>query len=96
MTPPCNRRVRPVKSIIRGMALATVAGTSLLLAGCGGANEAEAERLQKNLGAVPETTVKSDASSASVSRTTGDYGKRDIPTTTKNTEYEKGVAGGRR
>jgi hypothetical protein len=77
------------------MALATFAAASLVLTGCGGANEAEAERLQKNLGAVPETTVK-DTGGAPVPRTTSDYGKRDIPTATKNTEYEKGVTGGRR
>jgi hypothetical protein len=83
-----------VKSIIRGIALASVAGASLILAGCGGTNEAEADRLQKNLGAVPETTVKTNPSQAPVSRTTADYGKRDNPSAASS-EYEKGVGGKR-
>lgn len=65
--------------------MAVVAGASLALAGCGNENEKEAERLQKNLGAVPETTVKGDATP----RPPSVYGKRE----TTNSEYESSVKG---
>jgi hypothetical protein len=84
-----------VKSIIRGIALASVAGASLVLAGCGGANESEADRLQKNLGPVPETTVKGATPTTSEPVTNvQDYGKQRQQELGKtSSEYEAAIKG---
>jgi hypothetical protein len=47
-----------VKLLMRGVGLALLMVSSWALAGCGVENESEAERAQKNLGAVPTASEK--------------------------------------
>jgi len=75
-----------VKAAMRGCGWAVLAIGLLGLAGCGADNESEAEKAQKNLGAVPSSTGKlgeagKPAPTSYDQRTPpdatgGDYGKR--------------------
>jgi hypothetical protein len=76
-----------VKAALRGCGWAFLAIGLLGLAGCGADNLSEAEKAQKNLGAIPPTTGKLEvpgekpgpstyAERGAPSPTGGDYGKR--------------------
>jgi hypothetical protein len=53
---PCNRRTRPVKSLMRGFGVALLSVTLLGLSGCGADNDSAANQLQAGTGAAPEPT----------------------------------------
>jgi hypothetical protein len=74
-----------VKAALRGFGGAVLALGLLGLAGCGTDNQSEAEKAQKNLGAIPSTTGKVGETKPAPSSydqrgapdpTGGDYGKR--------------------
>jgi hypothetical protein len=76
-----------VKSSLRGIGLAFLTACALGLPGCGADNESEADKAQKNLGAVPETTVKGGEATPPPAS----YGQRQPPAL--NQEYTQGVTG---
>ena len=83
---------------MRGIGLASVLGSLLVLAGCGADNESEASKLQNATGAAPATDVKGAGVPAQAS-SLDQYAKRQQEERSqdpKKSEYGKGVGGGGR
>jgi hypothetical protein len=60
----CNRRARPVKALMRGFGVASLAICFAVLSGCGTDNESEALKAQDKLGAAPTPAAKSSGGEA--------------------------------
>lgn len=87
-----------MKTQMRGFGVAFLVGSSLMLVGCSTDNESEAQRLQKQLGAAPATTVKTDDSKIPPPPANMEElaKQREEQSKVKNTEYENSVKSGAR
>jgi len=87
-----NRSVLPVKTLMRGIGSALLTLSFLGFTGCSNDNETEAQKLQKGLGAVPETTVKGPEDNTPPPTS---QAQRKDPMTQQSDAYKKQMSGKR-
>lgn len=80
---------------MRGIGMAFLVGSSLVMAGCSADNEAEADKLQAKLGSAPKAEVKDDGKAQPSPGSMDEYTKRhqSAPDAYSGTGYDKSSGG---